>query len=96
MPTFVVNIHLGGFVVVQLLPDVRLVLRREPGPRLVRAPVILVTRGHLDIVVELDNLSSFEFVYAGPEAELPEQVPLLLLLLLLSLLVTRLFKNVPL
>ena len=40
-----------GFV-----PNVGFILRRESRPGFVGAPVILVTRGHLDVIVELDNL----------------------------------------
>ena len=58
MTTLVVDVHLGRFVVVELLPDVGLVLGREAGPGLVRPPVVLVTRRHLDVVVELDDLKT--------------------------------------
>ena len=33
-----------------------LVLGCEPGPGLVCPPVVLVSRGHLNVVIELDNL----------------------------------------
>ncbi len=56
MTTLVVDVHLGRFVVVELLPDVGLVLGCEAGPGLVRPPVVLVARRHLDVVVELDDL----------------------------------------
>ena len=56
MPAFLVHVHLVRLVVVELLPDGSLVLGREPRPRLVRAPVVLVARRHLDVVVELDDL----------------------------------------
>ena len=60
MSALVVDVHFGGLVVVQLLADVGLVLGREPGPRLVGAPVVLVARRHFDVVVELDNLNRHE------------------------------------
>ena len=57
MPTIVVNIHLRGFIIVEFLSNVGLVLRREPGPRFVSAPVIFVTRGYFNIVIELYYLN---------------------------------------
>jgi hypothetical protein len=57
MSALVMDVHLGGLVVVELLPDVGLVLGGEPGPGLVSPSVILVTRSHLDVVVEFDNLN---------------------------------------
>ena len=56
MSAFVVHVHLGGLVVVELLPDVGLVLGGEAGPGLVGPSVVLVARSHLDVVVELDDL----------------------------------------
>ena len=57
MPTIVVNIHLRGFIIVEFLSNVGLVLRREPGPRFVSAPVIFVARGYFNIVIELYYLN---------------------------------------
>ena len=79
MPTLFMHVHLVGLVVVELLPDGRLVLGRQPRPRLVGAPVVLVARRHLDVVVELDDLPALELVDRRAEAQFPEQVPLLLL-----------------
>ena len=56
MSALVVHVHLGGLVVVELLPDVGLVLGGEAGPGLVGPSVVLVARSHLDVVVELDDL----------------------------------------
>jgi hypothetical protein len=56
MTALIVDVHFGGLVVVELLPDVGLVLGRESGPGLVSPPVVLMTWRHLYVVVELDNL----------------------------------------
>ncbi len=58
MTTLVVDVHLGGLVVVELLPDVGLVLGCESGPGFVRPPVVLMARRHLYVVVELDDLET--------------------------------------
>ena len=57
MPTIVVNIHLRGFIIVEFLSYVGLVLGREPGPRFVSASVIFVAGGYFNIVVELYYLN---------------------------------------
>ncbi len=56
MSGLLVHVHLIGLVVVELLPDGGLVLWRQARPRFVCAAVVLVTGGHLDVVVEFDNL----------------------------------------
>ena len=56
MSALVMHVHLRGLVVIELLPDVGLVLGGESGPGLVRPPVVLVAGRHLYVVVELDNL----------------------------------------
>ena len=48
--------HLLRLVIVQFFPNVSLVLGREPGPGLVRSPVVLVGRGNFNVVIELNNL----------------------------------------
>jgi hypothetical protein len=59
MPTVFVHVHLVGLVVVELLPDGGLVLRRQPRPRLVRAPVVLRAGRHLNVVVEFNDLKRY-------------------------------------
>ena len=56
MTTVIVHRHLTRLEIVQLLPDGRLVLGRQPGPGFVSAAVVLVTRRHLNVVVEFDDL----------------------------------------
>ena len=56
MSALFVHVHLARLVVVEFLPDGRLVLGGQPGPGLVRPPVVLVARRHLDVVVEFDDL----------------------------------------
>ena len=46
------NHHLGALEIVELLPDGGLLLRREPRPRSVGSPVVILSVGHFDIVVE--------------------------------------------
>ena len=50
------HVHLVGLEVVELLPDGGLVLGGQPCPGLVRPSVVLVAGGHLDVVVEFDDL----------------------------------------
>ena len=57
MPAILVDVHLIGFVLIELLPDGGLVLRGQPGPRLVGTPVVLRAGRHLNIVVEFDDLT---------------------------------------
>ena len=56
VPRVLVHFHLHGLEVVEFLADGRLVARREARPRLVGATVVLVSRRHLDVVVEADDL----------------------------------------
>lgn len=56
MSTFVVDSHFTGFEVVKFLPNGGFVFWRETSPGLVSAAIILVAGGHLDVVVELDDL----------------------------------------
>ena len=56
MARLLVDVHLGGLDVVELLAEHGLVARREAGPRLVRAPVVLVRLGHVHVLVEVDHL----------------------------------------
>lgn len=94
MSAIVVNIHLGGLVVVQLLPDVGFILWCEPSPGLVRPSVVFVARRHFDIVVELDYFSSFEFIHTGSKTKFSQQVPFLLLPIQPGLVVVFSFKDV--
>ena len=56
VPRVLMHVHLGRLEVVELLADHGLVARRQPGPRLVGAPVILVGLRHLYVVVEVNHL----------------------------------------
>ena len=58
MTTLIVNWHLLRLVVVQFFPDACFVFRCESGPGFVRSPVVFMSRSHLDIVIELDNLEN--------------------------------------
>lgn len=68
MPTALVHRHLRALELVQLLADRRLVLGRQPRPRFVRAPIVVVRLRHLDVVVEADNLLLLQLVNGRPEA----------------------------
>lgn len=58
MSTFIMNRHLLGLVIVELLPDVGLVLGSESGPRLVSPPIVFMSRSHFYIIIELDDLEN--------------------------------------
>ena len=63
MATFIMNWHLLGLVVIQFFPNAGFVFRCKSSPRFISPPVILVCRGHLYVVIELDylKLSRHEF-----------------------------------
>ena len=46
------NHHLGALEIVELLTNGGLLLRREPRPRSVGSPVIILSIGHFDVVIE--------------------------------------------
>ena len=48
--------HLLRFVVIQFFSDICFVFGGESGPRFVGSPVVLMRGGHLNVVIELDNL----------------------------------------
>ena len=48
--------HLLRFVVIQFFSDICFVFGGESGPGFVGSPVVLMRGGHLNVVIELDNL----------------------------------------
>lgn len=83
MATALVHRHFGALELVQLLAYGRLVLGRQPRPRLVRTPIVVVRLRHLDVVVEADDLLLLQLVDGRPEAELAQQIAFLFLFLFL-------------
>lgn len=83
MSTTFVYGHFGAFEFVQFLAYSGLILGREPRPRFVSPPIVVVSLRHLDIVVEPNDFLLLQLVNRRPEAELPQQITLLFLLLLL-------------
>lgn len=79
MATPLVNSHLWAFKFIEFLADCCLVLRREPRPRLVGSPVVVLRLGHLDVVVEADDFLLLQLLDVGAEAQFAQQVALLLL-----------------
>lgn len=56
MSTFLVDVHLVGLEVVELFTDGGLVFGSQSGPWLVGSPIVLVARGHFDIITKFDYL----------------------------------------
>lgn len=85
MSTALMHRHLGTLELVQLLAYCGLVFGRQPRPRFVCPPIVVVRLRHLDVVVEPDDLLFLEFVNGRPEAKFSQQEPFLFLLLLFLL-----------
>lgn len=85
MTTLVVHSHFRALEFIEFLPYGSFVFRRQPGPRFVRASIIVVRLRHLDVVVEAYDLLVLELLDRRPEAELSQQESFLLLFLLLLL-----------
>ena len=60
MATFIMNWHLLGLVVIQFFPNAGFVFRCQSSPGFVSPPIVLVCRGHLNVVIELDDLKLFQ------------------------------------